>query len=59
MSEVEKLDIMNARWELMKEMMITGDQRISTSWAIKNLLMVPRMLRLFVVNIIFIPRLIK
>jgi len=42
MSEVEKLDIMNARWELMKEMMITGDQRISTSWAIKNILILSR-----------------
>ena len=42
MSEVEKLDIMNARWELMKEMMITGDQRISTSWAIKNILNLSR-----------------
>lgn len=27
-----------ARWELMKELMISGEQYISTDWAIKNIL---------------------
>lgn len=29
---------MRAKWELMKELMKTGEQYISTDWAIKNIL---------------------
>ena len=42
MSGIEKLDKMSARYELMKELMITGAQNISTSWAIKNILNIGR-----------------
>lgn len=30
---------MDARWELMKEMMITGENIISADWAIRNILL--------------------
>ena len=42
MYEIEKLDKMSARYELMKELMISGEQYISTDWAIKNILNIGR-----------------
>jgi|SaaInlV_100m_DNA_2_1039680.scaffolds.fasta_scaffold05425_7 hypothetical protein len=35
----------NFKWELMKELMITGNQYISTDWAIKNILNLSREVR--------------
>ena len=42
MSEIKKLDKWKSKYELMKELMISGEQYINTDWAIKNILNISR-----------------